>query len=73
MGWTGVTDAGLANLEGLTKLQSLNLAKTKVTDAGLEHLKTLTALRSLDVSETAVTDAGKKGLQQALPNCKIRP
>jgi hypothetical protein len=33
------TDAGLANLKGLTKLQSLNLWGTQVTDAGVKKLR----------------------------------
>lgn len=36
---TTVTDAGLANLEGLNNLKSLQLHRTEVTDAGLAHLK----------------------------------
>ena len=42
-----------------------------MTDAGLEHLKGLTKLQSLDLRNTQVTDAGVKGLQKALPKCKI--
>jgi hypothetical protein len=48
----------------------LNLCGTKVTAAGLLHLKGLTSLKTLGLG-TKVTDAGVKGLQSALPNCRI--
>ena len=53
-----VTDAGLANLSGLTSLRRLALDRTRVTDAGLVHLSGLTSLERLSLSETQVTDAG---------------
>ena len=34
-----ITDAGLAHLEGMTKLQILELWDTKVTDAGVTLLR----------------------------------
>ena len=58
-----VTDAGLACLEGLPRLQSLVLWKTKVTDAGLVHLKGLTQLQWLTLFEAQVGDAGLKHLE----------
>ena len=64
---TRVSDAGLVNLKGLTKLHSLDLDATKVTDAGLLHLKGLTKLQSLCLVGTHVTDVGLvhlKGLTQ---------
>ena len=57
-GETKITDAGLANLKRLTKLQFLRFAATNVTDAGLEHLTGLTELQSLYLDETNITDAG---------------
>jgi hypothetical protein len=53
-----VTDIGLANFEGLTRLEVLALPGAQVTDAGLVHLKRLTLLQTLDLSGTDVTDAG---------------
>jgi hypothetical protein len=54
-----LSDAELVHLEGLTKLETLDLTDTElVTDAGLVHLKGLTKLETLDLSGTATTDAG---------------
>ncbi len=55
---TKVTDAGLANLSGLTALEYLGLKGTAIGDAGLAHLKNLTALTNLILADTKVTDAG---------------
>jgi len=52
------TDAGIANLAGLTNLTSLDLVQTPVSDAGLIHLKGLTNLTHLELSGRAVGDAG---------------
>jgi len=68
---SGMTDAGLARIAGLTHLHELWLGNTKVTDAGLAHLAGLTHLEQLDLTKTKVTDAGVKKLQRALPHCKI--
>ena len=54
---TRITDAGLADLKGLTSLQTLELPR-QITDAGLVHLKGLTNLKSLSLYKTQVTDAG---------------
>ena len=35
---TGLTDAGIRHLEGLTNLTALDLRKTKVTAAGIDRL-----------------------------------
>ena len=55
---TGVTDAVLAHLHGLTKLESLSLNGTGITDAALVHLHGLANLRNLDLTGTGITDAG---------------
>jgi hypothetical protein len=57
------SDLPLGGLEGLTRLDSLNLSELRVTDAELEHLKGLTALQSLDLADTPVTDAGLEHLK----------
>jgi hypothetical protein len=66
-----VTDAGLANLRGLTQLQELDLDSTEVTGVGLEHLWGLTQLEYLYLSDTKVTATGIAELQKALPNVQI--
>jgi hypothetical protein len=61
---TGVTDADLEPLQGLTSLHTLNLYGTQVTDAGLKYVGGLTSLQTLYLNETAVTDAGLPSLQR---------
>jgi hypothetical protein len=53
-----LTDAGLANLQGATKMWNLNLSFTPVGDAGLVHVKGLVKLINLNLQKTKVTDAG---------------
>ncbi len=53
-----VSDADLACLRQLPKLESLSLVGTQVSDAGLVHLQELANLRTLDLWGTEVTDAG---------------
>lgn len=53
-----ITDAGLARIVALRKLQLLILDGTRITDAGLTHLRGLPNLRDLGVWGTQVTDAG---------------
>jgi Leucine-rich repeat (LRR) protein len=58
------SDSELAHLKALTRLQSLNLVRTKITDAGPENLKGLAQLQSLSLElETNVTDAGMMNLE----------
>jgi hypothetical protein len=71
LGFTGVTDAGLADLAGLPDLEDLGLAQTAVTDAGLAHLKHLKKLRTLDLDRTKVTERGVRDLQKFLPDLKV--
>ena len=66
---TGVTDKGLADLQGMTALESLHLEGTAVTDAGLANLKSLSNLQYLNLFNTAVTDQGVANLQ-GLKNLK---
>ena len=55
---SSVTDAGVAHLRGLARLETLDLWNAKVTDAGVVHLRGLTGLQGLDLSDTGITDAG---------------
>ena len=64
---SAVSDAGMADLEGLPHLQNLVLRGLEVTDAKLEHLEGLTDLQHLVLEDVKVTDAGLehlKGLTQ---------
>ena len=51
-----LTNAGLAHLGGLTRLEELHLRNTRITS--LEPIRHLTALRSLDVVGSPIDDAG---------------
>jgi len=66
----GVTDAGLAHLQGFANLQMLNLAETQVTDVGLMSLKGLAKLKTLILS-TRVTAPAIAELRKALPKAQV--
>jgi hypothetical protein len=53
-----ISDAGLARIAGMRKLEQLRLASDQVTDAGLESLKDLKNLRHLHLIGMPITDAG---------------
>jgi hypothetical protein len=55
---TDFTDAGLARLKLLSRVDVLDLCGTKITDTGLENLKALPSIRSLNLEKTQVSDAG---------------
>ena len=57
------TDADLAHIAGLVKLDKLRLEHTPVTDAGLTHLKRLADLTYLNLFDTGITDAGLEHLK----------
>ena len=59
-----VGDAQLANLRGLTELQSLDLSATEIGDTGLSSLKTLGSLRELILNNTTVSDTGLQQLAE---------
>ena len=51
------TDAGVANLEGLTSLEHLYMwDATQLTDAGVAHLKELNNLTQLHINHSRITD-----------------
>ncbi len=56
--FSGVSDAGLAHLQGHKRLKELLLSQTSISDAGLAHLATIATLEKLDLEETKITDAG---------------
>ncbi|HLH28156.1 MAG TPA: sigma-70 family RNA polymerase sigma factor, partial [Acidimicrobiales bacterium] len=54
-----IGDAGVANLQGLENLTTLDLFDTRITDASLVHLaEWMPFLQELELSDTKVTDAG---------------
>ncbi len=53
-----VTDAGLAHLNKLKALETLDLYRSNITDAGLEHVRGLKRLKFLMLQSTYITDAG---------------
>jgi hypothetical protein len=61
-----VTDAGLAQLDGLTNLKYLYLQGEHVTNAWMPHFKGLSELRGLVLSFTAVDDAGLGNLKDLI-------
>jgi Leucine-rich repeat (LRR) protein len=64
-----ITDAGVAHLAKLPKLEELELQSTSVTNAGLVHLEGMKNLKFLCLGGSKVTDTSR--LQAALPGCKI--
>ncbi len=53
-----ISDAGLAQLAGLTQLRQLNLAFIPVTGPGLTALQSMSSLESLSLPYTHLTDEG---------------
>lgn len=54
---SGLSDADLAGLKKLTRLESLDVsANPKVTDMGMVHLAALERLRALYLAKTGITD-----------------
>ncbi|MFO0969801.1 MAG: hypothetical protein U0793_29955 [Gemmataceae bacterium] len=53
-----VTDETLKHLEGMGRLQELNLNESQVTDAGLKLIAQLPKLQRLRLRGTRITDAG---------------
>ena len=66
-----LSDAAMADIRHLEKLEWLDLSQTGVTDASVKDLKQLKNLRVLRLENTKVTDAGVKELREALSNCRI--
>jgi hypothetical protein len=59
-----VTDAGLAQLEGLPDLDTLNLGGARIDGSGLAHLRASKKLKWLSLECTLVDDAGVKHLAE---------
>lgn len=72
MGGCNISDAGLANVSGLTELELLTIENSEgITDNGLKHLSHLHKLLALTCYGTSATPQGFDGLRAALPNCSI--
>ncbi len=69
IGFSDVTDEGLAAVANMSNLERLYLQKTSITDEGLVHLEGLTQLRYLNLYGTQVTDDALKTLV-TLPSLK---
>lgn len=57
-----VDDAALTHLDGLTKLEGLNLNRTKVTNAGVAKLRSVPSLRYLNLCVPELSDAAAEHL-----------
>jgi hypothetical protein len=64
---TNITDKGLAKLQSLKQLQSLNLVGTKITAQGVLQLQKLPALKSLYLYQTGVHSNDWGDLKKAFP------
>jgi hypothetical protein len=60
---TGLNDAALVPIQGLTRLETLTLTGNRITDQGLALIARMPALENLDLDATDVTDAGLVHLQ----------
>ena len=67
---SGVTDADLKQITGLSNLIKLELSETYITDKGLTDVGRLRGLRELYLYRTNVTDAGLKAFA-ALENLTV--
>jgi len=68
---TGVTDAGLIELQSMKRLRVLGLARTGITDAALKHLAAIKSLREVYFFPTKVTDGAVDELKSALPGVRV--
>jgi Leucine-rich repeat (LRR) protein len=75
---THITDAGLAQLKPLHRLQELDVGYTSITGEGLGHLDRLTSLRNLRLDGCQITESGFANLAKlvmletlSLQNCNV--
>ena len=67
----GCTDACLASLSGLTKLQILNIEGPQVTDAWLDRIAAMKSLRQVMIGGAQVSDEAIARLHRSLPEAQI--
>jgi hypothetical protein len=65
--YSDLTDAGLARLAELKKLEVLDLSGTAITAAGLKHLTALEHLRELTLREVGVSAEEMEAIAKKLP------
>src|SRR6185436_17893723 len=58
-----LTDEGVRHLQGLAKLEQLDLSGTAITDRGLDVLRHLPSLKRLSLAGTRITDEGASQLR----------
>jgi hypothetical protein len=63
IGFSNITNDGLAALSGMVNLERLYLQKTAISDEGLEHVANLEKLRYLNLYGTQVSDSGLERLE----------
>ena len=66
-----MTDAGLAHLAPLTRIESVNLYGTGVTDAGLKHLYGMKKMRDLYLTDLKRSESAIAALKKALPRVTV--
>lgn len=71
-GRLSVSDAGLAHLRQVPRLESVMVIGVGISDAGLKHLEGIKQLKEIWLVRTAVSEDGFKRLQQVLPNCQVK-
>lgn len=71
-GTLSVSDAGLAHLGQVPRLESVMVSGVGISDAGLKHLEGIKQLKQILLKRTSVSEAGAKHLQQMLPNCQVK-
>jgi hypothetical protein len=67
-GATEFTDAGLAQLTALHKLETVSLRGGAITDRGLDSLSTLPRLKQVHIAGNGMTDDGVARFRAKLPN-----
>src|ERR1700730_12339044 len=72
LGWTPITNAGLAHLRSRKNLRVLYLSHTKSNDQTLAHLAPLKKLQQHYLADTAITDKGMAHLA-ALLELRVLP
>jgi hypothetical protein len=69
-GSTNFSDAGVASVAGLHRLEELGLRGEEISDQALEQLAAMPALKELYVASKSITPEGMSRFQQATPGLK---